>query len=310
MTRGSFGVGVVGCGKIGVIRASVALKHPDCRIVIAADHNLNRAEKVSAETGCTATTAWKEVISSKDVDLVVVATTNEWLTPISVAALCHGKHVLCEKPMGVNFRSAEEIVSSVRSSGKKLKVGFNNRHSPAIKKARALVNEGCVGELRFVRCRYGHGGREGYEKEWRMVPERSGGGELLDQGVHVIDLLRWFLGDIVEVAGMTANLIWGSAVEDNAFALFRSSKGQLASFHVSWTQWKNIFSLELYGEDGAITVEGLGGSYGTERLIIHHRNKRGGAPREEVVEFPDSESSWDSEWAQFIDACHKEIAEA
>jgi predicted dehydrogenase len=234
-----------------------------------------------------------------------VATTHDWLAPISIAALRAGKHVLCEKPMGLNSRQAEEVAAVARDSGCRLKVGFNHRHHPAIRRAHDLACEGALGDLLFIRCRYGHGGRVGYEREWRLDPALSGGGELLDQGIHVIDLFRWFLGEFSEVIGMTAAWVWQAPVEDNVFALFRSAKGQVASLHASWTQWKNLFSFEVFGERGALIVEGLGGSYGTEKLEVGRRKMengkwRGGPPEVEVIEFPGPDRSWESEWEEFL----------
>ena len=173
-----------------------------------------------------------------------------------------------------------------------LKTGFNHRHHPAIWRAHELCAEGAIGPLMFIRAVYGHGGRPGYDKEWRADADLSGGGELLDQGVHIVDLCRWFLGDFAEVFGSTATYFWdlghfesagrdspraanGQSVapssislEDNAFALLRTADGRVAQFHTSWTQWKNRFSFEVFGRDGYLRVEGLGGSYGVERLEV------------------------------------------
>ncbi len=302
MTDSPLGVGVVGCGRVGSCRAAVAVGSRGSRLVAVADRDLSRANEAARSTGAAATTDWEAVIGRPDVDAVVVATTHDWLAPISIAALRAGKHVLCEKPMSLNSRQAGEVVAAARSSGRQLKVGFNHRHHPAIRRAHDLVLEGAVGALLFIRCRYGHGGRPGYEREWRMNPDLSGGGELLDQGMHAIDLFRWFLGELSEVTGVTATWVWQAPVEDNVFALFRSSKGQVASLHASWTQWKNLFSFEVFGERGGLVVEGLGGSYGVERLTAYRRLSHAGPPEEERVEFPGPDGSWESEWGEFLAA--------
>ena len=155
-----------------------------------------------------------------------------------------------------------------------------------------------IGEIVFARCRYGIGGRPGYEREWRSQPEISGGGQLMDQGFHAVDLFRWFMGDFAEVSGMLTTGFWDIApMEDNAFALLRTAKGQIASLHTSWTQWRNLFSLEIFGRDGYIRVEGLGGSYGVERAVLGKRDFD--APfREEVVEFRGQDPSWLGEWEE------------
>lgn len=249
------------------------------------------------------TTDWEEVIERSDVDAVVVSTPHHSLAPISSAALRAGKHVFCEKPMSMNVVEGEELVAVARQSRRVLCVGFNHRHHPAIRRAHQLAGEGAVGELLFIRCRYGHGGRAGYEREWRMNQGLSGGGELLDQGIHALDLFRWFLGELSVAGAVIANWVWNASVEDNVFALLRSAGGQVASLHASWTQWKNMFSFEIFGDRGALVIDGLGGSYGDERLTIYLRNQAG-APAEEHMTFAGPDRSWESEWDEFMAAIH------
>ena len=135
-----------------------------------------------------------------------------------------------------------------------------------------------------------------------MDPKLSGGGELMDQRIHVIDLFRWVLGEFSEVQGVTASLVWKAPVEDNAFAIFRSPKDQIASLHASWTQWKNIFLFEFFGERGALVVEGLGKIYGTESLTVYRRSEKGGPPQEEHFEYSGPDHSWNFQWHEFRDA--------
>lgn len=295
-------VGVVGCGLIGRRRADVVRQSPGDELVIVADVDQGRARSLAREMGCLATTDWQEVVARDDVDAVIVSTTNNWLAPITIAALQDGKHVLCEKPPGRNIEEARQMMVAARTSGRKLKIGFNHRHHAAVWKAKDLFDRGVIGETFFIRCRYGHGGRPGYEKDWRADPEVSGGGELLDQGIHALDLFRWFLGDFQEAFGYTSTWFWKATVEDNAFALFYTARGHVASLHASWTQWKNLFSFEVFGRDGYLIVEGLGGSYGPERLRVGRRKVEGGPPEEEVLEFPRPDTSWEAEWQEFVSA--------
>lgn len=294
-------VGIVGAGLIGRRRAEVLQRCGQANLVIVADVDLGRARDVATKTNCcVATTRWEDVVEREDVDVVIVSTPNRFLAPISIAAIEKGKHVLCEKPLGRNPEESREIVERAIANRVKIKTGFNHRYHPAIRKAKQLADEGTIGELNFIRCRYGHGGRAGYEKEWRTNKEIAGGGELLDQGIHAIDLFRWFIGDLTEVAGFKATRFWDiHPLEDNAFALFRNEKGQIASLHASWTQWKNIFSFEIFGQDGHLTVEGLGGSYGKEHLTIGRRSPISVPPTEEHIEFPEDDKSWDLEWDDF-----------
>jgi len=300
-------IGIIGCGLIGKRRALVAHQSPDDEVVIVADVDGERARSVAEEVNCQATVDWQEVVCHTGLDAVIVATPNKFLMPAVVAALENGKHVLCEKPPGRNYSETEQMVVAAQRAGRRLKIGFNHRHHPAIWKAHELCSQGAIGPLLLVRSVYGHGGRPGYDKEWRGDADLAGGGELLDQGVHIVDLCRWFLGDFVEAAGFTNTCFWDlGSLEDNAFVLLRTAGGQVAQFHTSWTQWKNRFSFEVIGRDGYVRVEGLGGSYGIERLEIGKRRVEGGAPDIETMEFPGPDFSWHEEWKEFAAAIRED----
>jgi predicted dehydrogenase len=180
-------------------------------------------------------------------------------------------------------------------------VGFNHRYHPALLKARALVDAGELGELMFVRGRYGHGGRRGYDREWRANPLLSGGGELIDQGVHVIDLSRWFLGDFTEIQGFAHTYFWDMPVDDNSFMILKTAKKQTAFLHVSCTEWKNLFSLEIYGREAKLHIEGLGGSYGVEKLSFYKMLPEMGPPDTIAWEYPRGDNSWALEFAEFLE---------
>jgi len=201
-------IAIIGCGLIGKRRAQIAHQSPGDEVVIVADVDESRAKAIATEIGCPATMDWQEVVSRDDLDAVVVATPNKYLMPVTVSALRNGKHVLCEKPPGRNFTETEQMVAAAKEAGKVLKVGFNHRHHPALWNAHELCERGEIGPLMFIRAVYGHGGRPGYDKEWRADAELSGGGELLDQGVHLVDLCRWFLGDFSEAIGFTSTYFW------------------------------------------------------------------------------------------------------
>lgn len=293
-------VAIVGCGLIGTRRAQIAIAAAD-QVRYVFDVSKERAEALASATGAAAVD-WPEVLAS-DVDAIVVATPNKFLQPTVVAALEAGKHVLCEKPLGRNATEAETMVEAAKAADRVLKTGLNHRHKQAIQAAHGLLAEGAIGRPFAIRAAYGHGGRAGYDKEWRGDPELAGGGELLDQGVHVVDLCRWFLGDFTEAIGVLGTWFWEvEPLEDNAFALLRTADGRVASFHTSWTQWRNLFRFEVLGDEGHLIVEGLGGSYGPERLTRGRRREEGGVPEEEVTTFPDEDLSWAREWQEFTEA--------
>lgn len=299
-TGGIMRVGVVGAGRIGQRRAEVAAADASCEVVAIADVDQSRARGLADRVGCRSVAPWDELVQMPEVDVVVVATSHDGLAPIAVAAASAGKHVLCEKPLGRDLGEAHAIMRAARATGVVLKTGFNHRHHPAIQAAHARLPT--LGRILFACCRYGHGGRPGYEQEWRGQAARAGGGELLDQGIHVLDLFRWFVGDIVEVQGLVTTAFWQVApLEDNAFAWLRTAQGQVASLHASWTRWRNLFSLEIFGEHGALAVEGLGGSYGTERLIVTER-RPGEPPLVAEESFPGPDTSWTEEWREFVRA--------
>lgn len=294
-------VGLVGCGLIGRRRAAEAADHPRTSLALVADVVPARAAEVAAAHGARAVAGWRELVAAPGIDVVCVATPNGHLAEIAIAALDAGKHVLLEKPMGRSADEARAIAAAARRANRRVKVGFNHRYHPAIARARAELAAGTIGAPINVRARYGHGGRPGYENEWRGDAALAGGGELTDQGVHVADLLHWFVGVPREVYAVTQTAVWPlGALEDNAFAILRYDGGCVATFHTSWTQWKNLFSFEVFGELGALIVEGLGRSYGDETLTIVRRALQGGVPATERIAFAAEDVSWRDEWNDFV----------
>jgi len=297
-------VAIIGCGLIGTRRAAEAARHPATVVRKVVDSNREYALKLADLHRAAAETDWREVVDDRSIDIVVVSTPNAFLAPIAIAALKSGKHVLIEKPPGRNLAEAREIEAAVGSNRQRvLKVGFNHRYHPAIARAYALLTGGAIGEPINARARYGHGGRPGYEQEWRGDPNLAGGGELTDQGVHLADLFNWMLGVPRRAFCVLQTAAWPIApLEDNAFALLEFASGCVASFHSSWTQWKNLFSLEIFGSLGALCIEGLGGSYGPERLIHHRRKVEGGVPDSSEESFSGPDLSWELEWQDFVRA--------
>lgn len=292
-------VGIVGCGLIGTKRAQALA---GAKLVAVADHVVERAHKLaSAHTGVEVCDDWHTLIARPDLDIVIVATSNDALAAITLAAVEHGKHVLVEKPAA---RSAAELIpvqKAAEAHGVQVRVGFNHRYHPALLKAQELLHSGALGELMYVRGRYGHGGRPGYELEWRADPKISGGGELLDQGVHLIDLARVFLGDFPHVSGFAHTYYWDMPADDNGFMLLRTERQQVAWLHVSWTEWKNLFSFEIYGRDAKLHIEGLGGSYGVERLAYYKMLPEMGPPDTTIWEYPRGDQSWALEMSEFLE---------
>jgi predicted dehydrogenase len=292
-------IAIVGCGLIGKKRAQSLAGG---RLVVCCDTDRGRAEALAAAgAGARAETDWRAAVTAADIDLVVVATTHEMLAPIAAEAAGAGKHVLIEKPGARRPGELDAVAEAAARTGARVRVGFNHRYHRALRKAKAIAESGATGPLLSIRGRYGHGGRVGYEREWRANAALSGGGELLDQGIHLIDLARWFLGDFRGVTGKTATYFWKMPVEDNAFLLLETAAGQIAFLHASWTEWKNLFSFEICGRDGKLEISGLGGSYGTERLTFYKMSSEMGPPETTSWEYPMADNSWEVEFAEFVE---------
>ena len=291
-------VAIIGCGLIGEKRAK-ALAGASLRV--CADVQLPRAERLArAVPGAVPTANWREAVSHPEVGLVVIATAHDMLAEIMRAAIKAGKHVLVEKPAGRRASELLDLPALAEKMGVRVHVGFNHRYRRAFRQARQIVDSGALGPLMFVRARYGHGGRLGYEKEWRAQPAISGGGEMIDQGVHLIDLARWFLGEFVEIGGYAHTYFWDMPVEDNGFMLLKTAQKQVAFLHASCTEWKNTFSWELYGRSGKLQIDGLGGSYGVERLSWYKMLPEMGPPETAIWEYPMADNSWEVEMAEFL----------
>ncbi len=294
-----FGVGIVGCGLIGQKRAK-ALGHGG-QLMACADLDVTRAESLARTSGAKVFRDWRELVWSPLVDVVIVATLHDSLAEITRTAAEAGKHVLVEKPAARNAAELQPVMEAAAKHGVKVHVGFNHRYHRSLRKAKELVDSGAIGELMFVRARYGHGARIGYDKEWRADPALSGGGELIDQGPHLIDLTRWFLGEIAEVQGFAHTYFWDMPVDDNGFMLLKTAKKQTAFLHASCTEWKNLFSMEIYGKLGKLDLSGLGGSYGVEKITWYRMLPEMGPPETTSWEYPMGDDSWTVEIAEFFE---------
>jgi predicted dehydrogenase len=290
-------VALIGCGLIGQKRLNLL---PRGSVTVACDTQLERAQKIAAQSpGCIATESFEQAVSSPNVDVAMIATINSALAPVALAAIKNGKHILVEKPAAISVKELDELEAAAKKIGALVRVGYNHRFHPAALKAQEIFRSGALGEMMFVRGRYGHGGRVGYDQEWRADPKISGGGELIDQGVHLIDLAGIFLGEFTTVEGQATTYFWKMPVDDNAFLNLRNLEGKTAWLHVSCSEWKNLFSLEIYGRDAKLHWEGLGGSYGMERLTFYKMLPQMGPPETTVWEFPRGDESWKLEMAEF-----------
>ena len=297
-------VGIIGMGKMGRIRKQVLDVHPAFDVVALCDINPGVAAEFS---GCSFSALWKDMLLH-ELDVVFVCTYNVLAADIVCAALRKGCHVFCEKPPGCSVRDVRRMMAAEKEAGDRiLKFGFNHRLHYAIMEAKAIIDSGRYGRILCARGVYGKAGGLTFEDSWRSDKDLAGGGILVDQGIHMLDLMRYFLGDFVEIKGFVENLCWKKIpLEDNAFALMKTSDGKVAMVHSSATQWKHKFSLEIFMEDGYLCVNGLltsTRSYGDESITFAKKQFEDeacafGRPREETIYF-DTDDSWRLENDEF-----------
>jgi predicted dehydrogenase len=302
VARPGLRVAIIGCGLIGSKRA--AALRPQDRLVGATDPVPERAAELVAGHGG-AVCADAEQVLALEPDVVVVAATHDQLAPLAERALAAGAHVLVEKPAGLGSEQIDRLTRAAAAAGRTVKVGFNHRFHPALSRLAGEVHSGMHGELMHLRARYGHGGRLGYDREWRAQPERSGGGELIDQGMHLLDLTHWLAGPLPLHSALLRTHFWDTPVEDNAALILGEAddrRSPWAMLHVTWTEWKNLFSIEVYCRTAKLQVDGLVGSYGPQRLRIYKMKPELGPPDTEELGFEANDVSWAAEWAHFAGA--------
>lgn len=254
---------------------------------------------------------YKRCIDECDPDAVFVCTYNAFIPDIVCYALKGGRHVFSEKPPGRCREDAERMRDCSKEHPEcVLKFGFNHRYHNSVIEAKNLINSGVLGDIVCARGVYGKAGSSSFSSEWRNNSSLSGGGILIDQGIHMLDLLGYFLGEFSNVKSSVGNLVWDSInTEDSAFAILKNDRGQVASLHSSALQWRHKFNLDLICTKGYITLNGLKtstSSYGRETISYYTKDlglRTGGLgkPMEHTMYF-DSDESWDHEHREFYDA--------
>lgn len=302
MSRASLRVGVVGCGLIG--RKRIDALAPRDTVVGLHDVVAEQATALAADCGAPACATLEELLGLAP-DVVVVAVTHDQLAATTERALAAGAHVLVEKPAGLGAAQVERVQAAARVAQRRVKVGFNHRFHEGLARAAAEIHSGAHGPLMHLRGRYGHGGRPGYDREWRADPRRSGGGELIDQGMHLLDLTHWFAGPLPLHSALLRTQFWDMPVEDNAALVLgdgASRDAPWAMLHVTWTEWKNTFSIEAYCRTAKLQIDGLARSYGPQTLRIYRMGPELGPPTVEEIAYPARDGSWTSEWEHFATA--------
>ncbi len=296
-------VGIIGYGKMGQIRHEALMEIGGSELVAVSEPS-KEAEKAKVPN-----ISHDEIINHPDIDIVVICTPNFLNKPLAIKALNARKHVFCEKPPAFTEKDIQEIRAAEQlSGGKKLMYGFNHRHHDSVIKMKELIDSEEYGKVIWLRGRYGKSVTADYYNQWRSKKELAGGGILMDQGIHMLDLFLYLGGDFDRVQAEISNLYWQMDTEDNAFVILKNTaNGMAASLHSTMTQWRHLFSLEIFLEKGYMTLNGIitsSMSYGEEVLSI--AKSRTAAPAatwedEERIKYT-LNSSWNYEMKHFIDA--------
>lgn len=298
-------VGIIGYGKIGKIRHQCVTSHPDLELIGVCDKDPDALHNCKVRHY----SDYGQLLD-KNPDIVFVCTYNSYIPEISVEAISRGIHVFSEKPPGRTLKEVEAIKqAAVNNPSVKVKFGFNHRYHEGVIEAKTIVDSGRLGKIMWMRGIYGKAGGQGYDLNWRNNRELSGGGILIDQGIHMLDLFRYFGGEFDEVKSFVGNAYWKLGVEDNVFALLRNSKtAQTAMIHSSATQWRHKFLLEIYMEKGYLEIDGilsLTRTYGRETLktarCILDENRYPLPNPQENMTYYDNDDSWLKEVNEFVD---------
>lgn len=298
---------IIGMGRMGKMRYNMLLQHGGFEIVGICDEDISKIK----DYGIATFTDWCECFEKCDFDAVFVCTVNAVIPNVVCKALELDKHVFSEKPPGRNLKDTLKMQEvSKRHPNCVLKFGFNHRYHSSVLEAKALIDSGLLGDVVCARGVYGKAGSPMFINEWRNNVDISGGGILLDQGVHMLDLLIYFLGNFEEVKSFVDNLVWKEIdTEDSAFAILKTSNGKIASLHSNALQWKHKFDLDIICTNGYMALNGLitsTNSYGEEKITYYKKDllSRSGAlgkPLEHTLCF-DSDRSWEYEHNEFYDA--------
>lgn len=295
-------VGIIGYGRMGKIRHQAIDEVGYAEVVAISEPSIGSDFKSIRNL------THEEILKEPEIDVIIVCTPNFLNKELTIRALNAGKHVFCEKPPCFTAQDMEEIIDAETKSAKKLMYGFNHRHHDSIINMKNIIDRNEYGKVLWMRGRYGKSVTADYFNEWRAKKDLAGGGILMDQGIHMLDLFLYLGGDFDTIKAEVSNLYWNLEVEDNAFVILKNSEtGMVANLHSTMTQWRHLFSLEVFMEKGYMVLNGLitsTMSYGEEMLSI--AKNRSTAPaatwKDEVKTQYINNNSWRYEMEHFFNA--------
>jgi len=296
-------VGIAGYGVVGKRRRQFIDQHPNMNTIAICDQNFNEPGQISDGVRCYPN--YKQLLE-EPLDVLFVSLPNYMAADITIAGLQRGLHVFCEKPPGRTVADVKKVIEvEKKHPGLLLKYGFNHRYHDSVREALRIIKSGELGEIVNLRGVYGKSKIIPFSGAWRAERSFAGGGILLDQGIHMVDLMCLFCDEFTEIKSFVSNSYWNHDVEDNAYALMRDKKGRVAMLHSSATQWQHLFSLNISLTEGYLELKGIltgTKSYGEEKLSIGRRTESdtGTARKEEITYLEDN--SWRDEIYEFADA--------
>ncbi|MGJ4733833.1 gfo/Idh/MocA family oxidoreductase [Leptospira levettii] len=302
-------VGIAGYGVVGRRRHQFINQNSLLNVVSVCDVTL--AEGKLEREDVRVYTDYQKMIREEKLDILFVCLTNDVAAHATILGLKNGCHVFCEKPPGRNLQEVSEVIKTENLNPHlKLKYGFNHRYHDSVREALKIVNSGEYGKIINIRGVYGKSNIVSVENGWRANREIAGGGILLDQGIHMVDLIRLFAGEIDEIKSYVSNSYWNLEVEDNAFALMKSNSGVIIQFQSTATEWRHRFNLQINLEKGTLVLSGIlsgSKSYGQETLTIYPQDiQSGGNPKTETVNYLE-DNSWRDEINEFAKCVNENI---
>lgn len=290
-------IAIIGAGVIGERRALAMPK--GARVGAVVDTNEERAWAVAQKVQAKPYTSLESMLGAESINAAIIATVNSAIIPTAQACLDRGVHILLEKPAARSYQELRELKNPKSCT---IKIGFNHRFHPAYEDLLLELAKNPSDPVMYIRARYGNGARVGFDQEWRSKVEIAGGGEMMDQGVHVLDLANRILPELDVKTAYSRTHFWKMPVDDNTWGILGNSDGQTFSFHVSSTEWKNEFQFDVYTRQRKYTWYGLGRSYGPETLTIYKMKPEMGPPDVEKRDYPPEDFSWLKENKNFIEA--------
>jgi predicted dehydrogenase len=296
-------VGIAGYGVVGKRRRQFIDQHPQLKTVAVCDQEFAESGVMTDSIKCLPD---YHQLLQEPLDVLFVSFPNYLAPEVTIAGLEQGLHVFCEKPPGRDIADIKQVIDvEKKHPGLILKYGFNHRYHDSVREAMRLVKSGTLGRIVNVRGIYGKSKIVPFIGEWRAERKYAGGGILLDQGIHMVDLIGLFCGEFIDVKSYVSNSYWNLDVEDNAYAIMRDNEGRIAMLHSSATQWQHRFVLEIALTEGYLELRGIlsgSKSYGEEKLVIGRRNESNtGTEREEIITYVE-DNSWQEEIYEFADA--------